>query len=80
RNESDLTVLVSPTAACNQDDNTINQAKEDLVEHSSVWEAIADKKTIVFIDEPHLLKGGATVEALEKLYSLFIRFGATYPP
>ncbi|ADA79225.1 DEAD/DEAH box helicase family protein [Francisella tularensis] len=79
RNESDLTVLVSTNSAFNKDANTINQAKEDLVEHSSVWEAIADKKPIVFIDEPHLLKGGATVEALEKLDSLFIRFGATYP-
>ncbi|WKL77331.1 DEAD/DEAH box helicase family protein [Francisella tularensis subsp. mediasiatica] len=78
-NESDLTVLVSTNSAFNKDANTINQAKEDLVEHSSVWEAIADKKPIVFIDEPHLLKGGATVEALEKLDSLFIRFGATYP-
>ncbi|MDE5033943.1 hypothetical protein NAI60_11550, partial [Francisella tularensis subsp. holarctica] len=52
--------------------------KEYLVEHSSVWESIADKKPIVFIDEPHLLKCGATVEALEKLDSLFILFGATY--
>ncbi len=79
RNESDLTVIVSTNSTFNKDRNKINQAKEDLVEHSSVWEAIADKKPIVFIDEPHLLKGGATVEALEKLDSLFIRFGATYP-
>ncbi|MDE4945185.1 hypothetical protein, partial [Francisella tularensis] len=42
------------------------------------WETIADKKPKVFIDDPNLLKGGAKVEALEKLYSLFIRFGATY--
>ncbi|MDE5000760.1 hypothetical protein, partial [Francisella tularensis] len=61
RNESDLTVLVSNNSAFNKDANTINQAKEDLVEHSSVCEAIAYKKPIVFIDEPHVLKGVATV-------------------
>ncbi|MDE4992430.1 hypothetical protein, partial [Francisella tularensis] len=43
RNESDLTVLVSTNSAFNKDANTSNQAKEDLVEHSSEWEAIADK-------------------------------------
>ncbi|AXA34153.1 DEAD/DEAH box helicase family protein [Francisella adeliensis] len=79
KDNNDLTVLVLTNSAFNREENLINKTTELNFEFGSAWGAIADKKPIVFIDEPHLLKGGATVEALEKLDSLFIRFGATYP-
>jgi type III restriction enzyme len=84
RNDSDLTVMVTTSSAFNTSNkdkkqNVIHRNSETLFEFGSVWGAIADKNPIVFIDEPHLLKGGATVDALEKLDTLFIRFGATYP-
>ena len=79
KDNNDLTVLVLTNSAFNKKENLINKTTELNFEFGSAWGTIADKKPIVFIDEPHLLKGGATVEALGKLDTLFIRFGATFP-
>ncbi len=78
-NTNDLSVLIMTNGSFNSDTNVINQRKEDLFGYSNTWEAISTLNPIVIIDEPHLLKGGQTSEYLNKLNSLFIRFGATYP-
>lgn len=81
-NSNTLAVLILTNSSFNKKRNILNRENEkSLVEGSRViWKAIADKKPVVIMDEPHLLQGGKTQESLEQLdRSLFIRFGATYP-
>ncbi len=76
----DLCILITTNSAFNSDKNRINQKTENLFESGSVWQAIKEKYPIIFIDEPHLLKGTETQKGLDKLdQSLQIRFGATFP-
>ncbi len=74
-------LLLTASSFNNPKDNIIHRREERIFEHDNIWDAIIEKKPIVFIDEPHLLKGSKTTKALEKLKSssLFMRFGATYP-
>lgn len=78
-NNNDLSVLIMTNGSFNSNTNVINQRKEDLFGKENTWDAISGLNPVVIIDEPHLLKGGQTSDYLDKLDSLFIRFGATYP-
>lgn len=78
-NKADLSVLVTTNSAFNSEKNNINKTTEGLFKEGSVWQGLKETNPIVIIDEPHLLYGDKTVEYLEKLDTLFIRFGATYP-
>lgn len=76
----DLCVLITTNSAFNSEKNKINQRQETLFQFPSTWAAIHDKKPIIIIDEPHLLKGTETQKGLDKINNcLQIRFGATYP-
>ena len=77
----DLSVLIITNSSFNKKDNTINRTAERPLEGmlTSTWEAICNKKPVVLIDEPHLLKGNKTTEYLNMLEGLTIRFGATFP-
>ncbi len=75
-----LSVLIITNSAFNSDINKINKRDaERLIEHGSIWQGVSAQKPVVFVDEPHLLKGTQTTKYLDQLNSLFIRFGATYP-
>lgn len=80
-NDKKLTVLVLTNSSFNSDKNLINQMPENgtLFINGTVWDNISKQNPIVIIDEPHLLKGSETQDSFNKLDSLFIRFGATYP-
>ncbi|MBF2734724.1 MAG: DEAD/DEAH box helicase family protein [Betaproteobacteria bacterium AqS2] len=79
-NSSRLSVIITTNSAFNSKDRRINKQDENLLGMRSTWEGIANKKPVVIIDEPHLLKGSETKRGLAKLdKSLFIRFGATFP-
>ncbi len=79
-NAKGLSILIITNSAFNSDINKINKRDaEGLFEYGSIWQGVSEQKPVVFIDEPHLLKGTKTTGYLDKLDSLFIRFGATYP-
>lgn len=80
-NNSKITVLILTNSAFNKADNTINKMPENgtLFQNGTIWDNIAKQNPIIIIDEPHLLKGTETQKSFDKLNSLFIRFGATYP-
>ncbi len=78
-NSKELSILLLTNSSFNKNEAVINRKFEGLFNFGSTWHGIESKKPIVIIDEPHLLKGEKTVQYLEKLDSLFIRFGATYP-
>ncbi len=76
--KSKLSVLVLTNSSFNSEKNNINKVDERS-SLKSIWNDISALKPIVIIDEPHLLKGDKTTKHIEKLDSLFIRFGATFP-
>ena len=80
-NPNNLSILVLTNSSFNSKKNIINQLPEkgNLFKNGTIWENIAAQNPIIIIDEPHLLKGNKTTEYFDKLKSLFIRFGATYP-
>lgn len=79
-NSDDLMVLVTTSSAFHSARTRINRRHENLVGGVTVWDEIVAKKPVVIVDEPHLLKGTQTTFYLQQVESLFIRFGATYPP
>ena len=78
---SDLSVLLITNSSFNKEVNAINRTPERALKGMlvSTWEAISQEKPVVLIDEPHLLKGNKTIEYLDLLEGLTIRFGATFP-
>ena len=87
RNEDELSVLILTGASINSR-NKGNGSNRVLTDRANDWfpgrsllEKINDLKPVVFIDEPHLLKGAKFIEAYNDHFPdiLLIRFGATYP-
>ena len=85
RDEHELSVLILTSASITsrrEADRILTRRNEDAVFGSRTpLEAIGALNPVVFIDEPHLLKGDKFVAAYEKHFSnsLLLRFGATYP-
>lgn len=90
RNEHELSVLILTSASIASRSRNGNASiriltratnENSLFPNLSPLEAINKLKPVVFIDEPHLLKGDSFVQAYREHFSdsLLIRFGATYP-
>lgn len=80
-NSKDLSVLLITNSSFNKKSNKINSTAERPLQGvlTSTWQAVCDKKPVVIIDEPHLLKGNKTTEYISMIDGLTIRFGATFP-
>lgn len=82
KDDNRIQVLLLTNSAINKTGNKMNKMPQQgsLFRNGTVWENVAKKSPVVIIDEPHMLTGSATTEALAKLnHSLVLRFGATYP-
>ncbi len=85
RNENEFSVLIltsSSITSRNKADRILTSRNEGLpFSQKSPLNAIAELNPVVFIDEPHLLKGAGFVESYRQhfTHSLRIRFGATFP-
>lgn len=85
RNENDFSVLILTSASItgkNQSDRILTSRSEDLLyAQKSPLDAISGLNPVVFIDEPHLLKGAGFLESYNRHFNdtLCIRFGATFP-
>jgi len=76
-----ISVLILTNSSFNSDKNLINRMPENgtLFKNGTIWDNISKQNPVIIIDEPHLLKGTETQKSFDRLNSLFIRFGATYP-
>ena len=85
RNNDELSVLILTGASItgrNDNDRILTSRSENLLyDQQSPLDAISKLNPVVFIDEPHLLKGEGFVNADKKYFAnaLHIRFGATFP-
>ena len=90
RNRSELSLLILTSASIASKDSNGNDKsrvlsrksnENSLFPNMSPLEAIASLRPVVFLDEPHLLKGDKFVKAYEDHFSnlLLLRFGATFP-
>ena len=88
RNEDELSVLILTSASISpkntngkKNGRILTSRANDLFPGRSLLEKINELKPVVFIDEPHLLKGAKFIEAYNDHFPdvLLIRFGATYP-
>lgn len=80
----EICLLALTNSSIDKSANILNQYHERLnssgnIEKSTVLEAIASLNPIIFIDEPHLLKGDKFSQSFGKFSSLYFRFGATFP-
>ena len=86
----ELSVLILTSASIAPRSSSGNKSTRILTRkdnETSLWpnlsrlEAVNKLKPVVFLDEPHLLKGDSFVKAYKDHFSdsLLIRFGATYP-
>lgn len=89
-NRHELSVLILTSASIasrdfNKNKNikvlTRKENENSFCPNLSPLEEVNELRPVVFLDEPHLLKGDSFVEAYKKHFSnsLLIRFGATYP-
>ncbi len=87
RNEREFSVLILTSASINTNTKKkshhtriLTRRNENLFRAESPLLAISNTKPIVFIDEPHLLKGEKFVEAYNHYFSSvpLLRFGATF--
>jgi len=79
RNKDELSVLILTAASIDKETNILRRSDENLFNDKSIFDAITKINPIIFIDEPHLLKGEAFIKIFNLFNSLHIRFGATYP-
>ena len=79
RNKDELSVLILTAASIDKETNILRRSDENLFHDKSIFDAITKINPIIFIDEPHLLKGEAFTKIFNLFNSLHIRFGATYP-
>ncbi len=80
KNQDELSVLVLTNSSIDKTDkNLLHYDQEDLSNAESVFKALQNLKPIIFIDEPHLLKGEAFTKVFNEFNSLYLRFGATFP-
>lgn len=80
RNNTELSVLVLINSSIDKTDtNLLHKYQEDLFGEKSVFEALKNIQPIIFIDEPHLLKGKAFNRVFNEFNTLYFRFGATFP-
>ena len=83
RNKDELSVLILTSASITGNDRILKERYEGLLDvgAKSPLDAIRKLKPIIFIDEPHLLKGDAFVKTYNEFFneSLCLRFGATFP-
>lgn len=79
--DTSIQVLLLTSSTFNNVNNTMNKRGEKILHiQGSMWDNVVNVNPIVIMDEPHMLTGDKTLEALKKLdKSLVIRFGATYP-
>jgi len=78
-NEDELSVLILTNSSIDSEKNILRHYQEYLVGEKSVLEAIKNIKPVIFIDEPHLLKGEQFTKIFSEFRSLYLRFGATFP-
>ena len=79
KNLDELSVLVLTNSSFDKDTNILNQQTETLFESGSTIKAIQKLRPIIFIDEPHLLKGEKFQKNFKNFDSICLRFGATFP-
>ena len=85
RNDGDFSVLILTSASItgrNESDRILTSRSENLLYgQKSPLDAIGGLKPVVFIDEPHLLKGEGFLNVYRQYFSntLCLRFGATFP-
>ena len=91
KNDDELSVLVLTNSSMDKKANILNQNKSEKKENilnrgderlfntKSIMQNIAELTPICIIDEPHLLKGKAFMNAFSEIYPLYFRFGATFP-
>ena len=80
KNQDELSVLVLTNSSIDKTDkNLLHYDQEDLSNAESVFKALQNLRPIIFIDEPHLLKGEAFTKVFNEFNSLYLRFGATFP-
>ena len=90
RNKDELSVLILTSASIAPNGNNGNESSRILSSKTSEsalfpmlspLEAINTLSPVVFLDEPHLLKGPKFIQAYKDHFakSLLIRFGATFP-
>ncbi len=80
RNKDELSVLILTNSSIDKKGtNNIHKYQEDLFGGNSIFDEIKDIKPIIFIDEPHLLKGEEFSKIFNEFDSLYFRFGATFP-
>lgn len=78
-NQDELSVLILTNSSIDKDSNILRSMQENMFGFKSVLGAIQKIRPIVFIDEPHLLKGEAFTKIFNQFNSLYFRFGATFP-
>lgn len=87
RNKNELSVLILTSSSINKPTrenskgNILLRKHENIGrENSTPLDAIAELNPVIFIDEPHLLKGERFTEAYQNHFSksLCLRFGATF--
>ncbi len=83
-NEREFSVLILTSASITgqkKQSKILTRANESLLGAVAPLEAISKLKPIMFIDEPHLLKGEGFTNTYDKYFSesLLLRFGATFP-
>ncbi|HPO50317.1 MAG TPA: DEAD/DEAH box helicase family protein, partial [Spirochaetota bacterium] len=79
RNKDELSVLILTAASIDKETNILRRSDENLFRDKSIFDALTKINPIIFIDEPHLLKGESFTKIFNLFNSLHIRFGATYP-
>ena len=84
RNEGDFSVLILTSASIagkNKGSRILSRRNENLFGAEAPLDAIGKLKPVVFIDEPHLLKGAEFISTYNSYFPnlLLLRFGATFP-
>ena len=79
KSEEELSLLVLTNSSFDKEKNILHQSQENLFQYGSILKAIQKQKPIIFIDEPHLLKGDKFITNFKDFTSPYIRFGATFP-
>ena len=85
RNNNELSVLILTSASITsstKNTRVLTRRSEDLIyDEKSPLDAISKLNPVIFIDEPHLLKGTEFVKKYKEYFdkSLCLRFGATFP-
>ena len=73
--------IIEGTKEDNGNGRILARNSEKLHDFSSPLESISKMRPIIFIDEPHLLKGEGFIQTYRKYFNdaLLLRFGATFP-